>query len=137
MHAARIQERAVLLIRLEDMRLQPRLQKKQKLNRNSRLGGAMFLEKGHHLVAKHLVLNPVSRQSGKFVPLHQRFLGGEVQPGVGHQSVENLIDGSVALSNAQRTLEPIHDIEQFLMLLIENGDVYPVCICPAEYARHM
>jgi len=68
---ARIQERGVLLVSPEHMLLQPGLQKKQKLNRNSRLSGAVFLKKSHHLLTKHLMLNPVSRQSGKFVPFHQ------------------------------------------------------------------
>jgi hypothetical protein len=61
LHAARIQERGVLLVRPEDMLPQPRLQKKQKLNRNSCLRVAMSVEKRRHLLAIHLMLNPVSR----------------------------------------------------------------------------
>jgi len=57
-----------------------------------------------------------------------------MQPNVGRQPVENPIGGSVALPNPQRLLEFVHDIEQFLMLLIEKGDVYLVGIGPAEYA---
>jgi hypothetical protein len=100
LHAARIQERRVLLVSAEDMLLQSTPQKKQKLNRYPCLRVPMSVEKNRHLLAKHLMLNPVSRQSGKAVPLHQRFFGGEMQPGVGHQPIENPVDHSVAFRYA-------------------------------------
>jgi len=51
---ARIQERGVLLVSPEHMLLQPGLQKKQKLNRNSRLSGAVFLKKIYHLLTRNI-----------------------------------------------------------------------------------
>jgi hypothetical protein len=84
----------------------------------------VFFEKGEQLLAEHIVLHPMSRKSGEMMPFHQRFLSSEVQSRIGEQFVKNPINGGMAFADAQCLLQFVHDVEQFLMLLVEKSDVY-------------
>ena len=74
-----------MLVSLLHVLFQPILQKKQDLDGNSRLGSTVLLDIGQHHFAEHVMLNSVNWQSWELVPFQQRFLGGEMHPGISHQ----------------------------------------------------
>lgn len=64
--------------------------------------------------------------------LHERFLRSEVDQRILNQLVQNHLDFGVALSRSQSLIKLVDSVKQFLVLLIEKGDIYAVGFRPAK-----
>src|ERR1700686_1667494 len=78
------------------------------------------------------MLSSVGEESREIMLLHKRLFGSKVNPRILDQFVQDGIKGRFAFSLSKRLVQFVHGLDQFLVLLVENGNVHAESFGPTE-----